>query len=106
MTPIKQRNSFSGEQVLGHDEQEAERLVRRGMEALGLADEELAGMRKNCSEKYAIAWLVRRNTCVRNQWLKDRLGMGKATNFASFLGRMERGEFGADCFEAVKNIKS
>ncbi len=25
--------------------------------------------------------------------------MGKATNFATFLGRMERGEFGLEYFE-------
>ncbi len=58
----KQRDSFSGEQVTGHDEVEAERLVRLGMEILGLADEALGGMKKNCADKYAIAWLVRRNT--------------------------------------------
>lgn len=102
----KQRDSFSGEQVTGHDEVEAERLVRLGMETLGLAEEAFDGMKKNCAEKYAIAWLVRRNTCVRNQWIKERLRMGKATNFSSFLGRMERGEFGLNCFKAVEKIKS
>lgn len=50
--------------------------------------------------------MVRRNTYVKNQWIKDRLKMGKATNFASFPGHMEQGEFGADYFEAVINIKS
>ena len=102
----RQRSSYSGEQVLGHDEHEAERLVRLGMDALELKDADLEGMKKNCPEKYAVAWLVRRNTCVKNQWIKDRLAMGKATNFASFISRMEQGDFGSDSFGLVKNIKS
>ncbi|MCF7818881.1 MAG: transposase [Kiritimatiellales bacterium] len=101
----KQRSSFSGDQVLGHDETEAERWVQLGLKALGLADEQLRGMKKNCVDKYAIAWLVRRNTCVKNQWIKDRLKMGKATNFTTFLRRMEVGEFGAGQFGHVKSIK-
>jgi len=100
----KQRSSFSGEQVLGHDVVEAEQLVSKGLNALGLAKDQLGEMRKNCAEKYAVAWLVRRNTCVKNQWIKDRLKMGKATNFATFLKRMETGEFGAVCFKKVQRI--
>ena len=102
----KQRSSYSGDQVLGHDESEAERLVQAGLTALDLTNDSLAGMRKNCAEKYAVAWLVRRNTCVKNDWIKERLNMGKATNFATFLKRMELGEFGGDCFNRTKNIKS
>jgi REP element-mobilizing transposase RayT len=100
----RQRSSFSGEQMLDHDEREAERLVELGLEALELEHADLEKMKKNCPVKYAIAWLVRRNTCVKNQWIKDRLHMGKATNFASFIARMERGEFGSDCFEIVKTL--
>ena len=103
----KQRSSFSGIQVVQHDEVEAERLVLRGLDALGLDDGDLDGLRKNCPEKYAIAWLVRRNTCVRNQWIKERLKMGVATNFAMFIKRMEEGEFGEAEFRRIqKNIKS
>ncbi|VGO20582.1 transposase [Pontiella sulfatireligans] len=102
----RQRSSYSGEQVIGHDVSEAERLVSAGLAALGLTDEALAGLRKNCAEKYAIAWLVRRNTCVKNLWIKARLEMGKATNFAAFLKRMDAGEFGSESFDRVKNIKS
>jgi REP element-mobilizing transposase RayT len=98
----KQRRSFSGEQVRSHDEDEAERLVIRGLKALGLEDESLHLLKKNCPEKYAVAWLVRRNTCVRNDWIVNRLCMGRGTNFATFLKRMEEGDFGAEAFERVK----
>jgi hypothetical protein len=102
----KERSSFSGEQVRGHDLIEAERLVQLGLTALKLTEGELDKLRKNCPEKYAIALLVRRNTCVKNQWIKDRLRMGKATNFATFLKRMESEEFGSEYFLKVKNIIS
>jgi len=96
------RESFSGEGIRRHDEFEAERLVEQGLTALGLPEEELLGLRKNSPEKYAIAWLIRCNTSVRPLWIKDRLNMGKATNFAAFLRWMTNGEFGAECFEKVK----
>lgn len=99
------RESLSGEGVRLHDEFAAERLIEKGLNALGLLDENLSNLKKNCPEKYAIAWLVRRNTCVRPRWIKERLSMGKATNFAAFLKRMSEGEFGVECFQKVKNIK-
>ncbi|MEA2069634.1 MAG: hypothetical protein U9P12_10565 [Verrucomicrobiota bacterium] len=100
------RESLSGEGIRRHDETEAERLVQKGLSALNLTNEDLSGMKKNCPEKYAIAWLIRRNTSVRPVWIKERLKMGKATNFADFLKRMTRGEFGAACFETIKDINS
>jgi hypothetical protein len=71
-----------------------------------MTESDLHRLKKNCAEKYAVAWLVRRHTCVKNQWIKDRLRMGKATNFATFLKRMEAGKFGADSFGTIKNIIS
>jgi putative transposase len=100
----KQRASFSGAAVRSHDEQAAERLVLAGMDRLGLVEDQLKKMRKNCPEKYAIAWLVRRNTCIKNGWIATRLHMGKATNFSTFLKRMEAGEFGGVYFDQVKTL--
>jgi hypothetical protein len=100
------RESVSGEEVRCHDAVEAERLVQAGLAQLNLNEEDLLRLKKNCAEKYAVAWLVRRYTSVRPQWIKERLKMGKATNFAAFLRRMGNGEFGCECFEKVKNIKS
>lgn len=101
-----QRESFSGEGVRRHDESAAECLIEQGLNALGLREDDLSALKKNCPEKYAIAWLVRSNTCVRPHWIKERLRMGKATSFATFLRRMMDGDFGVECFEKVKNIVS
>jgi len=35
-------------------------------------------------------WLVRKNTCVRNGWIKERLRMGIATNFSDGMRRIEQ----------------
>lgn len=45
----KQRDSFSGEQVIGHDERDAERLIGLAVSALSLPEEALGRLRKNCA---------------------------------------------------------
>ena len=103
------RDSYSGEEVQTHDERRAEDLIVAGMDELGLQESNLASMMMNSPEKYALAWLARRHTAVRNGWIKKRLRMGKATNFAEFLSRLETakpGEWGFAPFSKVKNIKS
>ncbi len=77
------------------------------MKALGVKDGTLANQIKGSPEKYALAWLVRKNTCVRNDWIKQRLKMGSATNFSADLHRIEtvkKGEWGYAAFERIKNI--
>jgi hypothetical protein len=100
----KKRESFSGAAMKRHDEEQANRLIEQGLTALGLQEEDLFRLPKNSPEKYALAWLIRRVTCVRPAWIKERLRMGKATNFANFLKRMTDGEFGAECFGKVKTV--
>jgi hypothetical protein len=75
------------------------------MKALGVTDESLANQIKGSPEKYALAWLVRKKTCVRNGWIKDRLQMGSATNFSAYLRRIETAkpdEWGYAAFEGIK----
>ncbi|MCA1808048.1 MAG: transposase [Kiritimatiellia bacterium] len=93
----RRRDSYSGEDARRHDEIEAERLIGIGLEALGIGEDVLSSQAKGSELKYSLAWLVRRHTCVRNGWIKARLVMGTATNFASMLSRFEksrRGEWG------------
>ena len=104
----RSRESFSGAEVASHDEAAAEQLLLAGLEALGIVEEDLAEMKMSSPEKYALAWLIRRNTSVRNRWIKDRLHMGTATNFADFIRRIEtskHGKWGYNEFRKVKNIE-
>ena len=102
------RSSFSGGEVRAHDEACAEAWIAKGMKTLGIAEADLPGLRMNSPEKYALAWLVRRNTCMRPAWIKARLGMGTATCFAAYLEKLEgprKGEWGDAVWNKVKNIK-
>lgn len=103
------RDSYSGEEVRTHDECRAEELIVAGMDMLGVQETDLGSMIMNSPEKYALAWLVRRNTAVSNGWIKNRLQMGKATNFSEFLKKFEtadRGGWGFGLLAKVQNIKS
>lgn len=103
----KRRDSYSGGGVHEHDEKMAERLIRLGMEALGISEAVLYKQPKGSAEKYGLAWLVRKNTCVRNGWIKARLVMGAATNFSGKLNLLEtarQGDWGYDARDRLKNI--
>jgi REP element-mobilizing transposase RayT len=86
------RDSFDGLSTHEHDERMAAQWIEQGLEVLGLDDEALREMKKSCAEKCGLAWLVRRHTCVPNQWIVDRLHMGRATNFAQLVKRAESGD--------------
>ena len=104
----KKRESFSGEELRQHDVVEAERLIKLGMIKLELEDTDFPKQKKSSPQKYALAWLVRKHTSVRNGWIKSRLQMGSATNFSDYLRRIEsagKGEWGYEEFQHVKNIK-
>ena len=99
--------SFSGGEIREHDEACAEAWIAQGMKALGIAEADLPELGKNSPEKYALAWLVRRNTCMRPSWIKARLGMGTATCFAAYLKRLESstpGGWGHAAWSQVKII--
>ena len=101
------RESFSGPEVKRHDEMEAERLVKMGMKTLTLSEDDLDLLIKGAPAKYAIAWVVRKNTAVRTRWIKDRLKMGSATNFSDYLRRIEssgRNGWGYNELLKIKNI--
>jgi hypothetical protein len=65
-----------------HDEDEAERLIRTGMECLGLDD--LGGQPKGSSVKIALAAFVKSRTVVTNLWIARRLQMGDPSRVSRY----------------------
>jgi putative transposase len=59
-----------------HGEQQAAKLLRSGLALCGLAEEDLASLRKNDQRKVAIAALIRRRTTVPNEWIARVLHLG------------------------------
>ena len=69
-----------------HDEQAAEKLLNSGLSALGIARSDLEGMKKSDDRKKAIAWLIRKNTSVKNQWIARALQMGNVATVSRGAG--------------------
>jgi REP element-mobilizing transposase RayT len=70
------RDSHSGGAVLLHDEQAAEELLNIGLRAVGLKPDDLEHLKKNDDRKKVVAWLIRKNTSVKNEWVSNALKMG------------------------------
>jgi REP element-mobilizing transposase RayT len=90
----KRRDSFMGEAVRVHDESEAQRLLQYGLGVCGLVEDDFAGLKKSDTRKKAIAWLLRRNTSVRNEWITSRLKMGVASNLARYIREVSESKQG------------
>jgi REP element-mobilizing transposase RayT len=104
----KMSTPVTGAAVKEHDERHAERLVVSGLKCLGVREEDLSGMKKSAPEKLALAWLIRHRTSVKTHWIKKRLCMGAATNFASKLNEVEvskKGTVPHGIMGKIKNIK-
>ncbi|MDF7802114.1 transposase [Pontiellaceae bacterium B1224] len=81
----KRRDSFMGEEMRMHDEQEAEKLVQHGLDLFGLQEEDLKTLKKGDDRKKVIAWYIRKKTSVRVEWITQRLQMGVTSNFSRYI---------------------
>ena len=86
----KKRQSFSGEELGGKDEAEAERLLARGMETLELED--VQKLAKNDIRKQALTWLIKSRAVVGHEWVAEKLGMGHRSNMTRALAVFQRSE--------------
>jgi REP element-mobilizing transposase RayT len=86
----RRKGSLGGDAVRAHDESEAERLAKEGLEAMGLPTrpQELEGRGKWLEQKSVLAVLIRKRTGVRNAWVAARLGMGGEANVTVALRRV------------------
>lgn len=85
----KRRDSFVGDEARKHDMLEARRLLQEAMALVGLRAEALAALKKSDPRKMAVAWFIRRNTAVRNEWISDQLHMGRVSKMSYFVKRVE-----------------
>ena len=85
----KRRDSYSGEQVKKHDEREAQRLLSDGLVKLKLDVADLSVLKKGDTRKMVVAWVIRNNTSVRNEWIVQHLHMGRASNLARYVKEVD-----------------
>ena len=90
----KQSSSFSGEAIREHNEAEAEVLIKQGLEKLGVAYYELESMHKGAPEKMVIAWLLKKRTVVKNEWICQHLLCGHPSNISGYVRKTDRSREG------------
>lgn len=90
----KRRDSFMGEEIRRHDENEAEKLFRHGLICCGITEEQLSDLKKGDDRKKVIAWYIRKKTSVRIEWITRRLKMGVTSNFSCYVRAVDQAEGG------------
>jgi len=67
-----------------HDEREAGRIVKEGLEALAVKKIDLAKTAKGSAEKVALASFIRKRTMMTNGWLSKNLHMGDPSRVSRY----------------------
>jgi putative transposase len=86
------RRSYLGEEVRRHDEAEAKRLLKSGLNVLNLSPDELNNLKKNDLRKKVLAWLIRQHTCVKNDWICEHVVMGRSSNLARHVNEIRNSD--------------
>ena len=74
-----------GEERMETEQEEAEGIVREGMNRLGWKDADLVARRKGDGEKLKLAVRLREETTVTVKWIAKRLRMGTWTHLNHLL---------------------
>jgi len=85
----RKRESYSGEEVKGHDRKRAEELLRKGLQALKVEQGELQGWKTTDERKQALTWLIRSSTQVSCEWIREQLGLGHRSNISRAVRALE-----------------
>ena len=91
--------------LAAHNEQEAERLIAAGLEAVGLSVEDLAKTAKGDPRKIAVATMVKRRTIVGNEWIAHRLHMGAAGRVSRYCSEAAGRREVARLMWKIANVK-
>jgi putative transposase len=84
----RKRESYSGEEVKGHDRRRAEELLQKGLQLLKVEQGELKGWKTTDERKQALTWLIRSSTLVDSGWICEQLGLGHRSNISRAVRAM------------------
>jgi REP element-mobilizing transposase RayT len=85
----KRNDSFSGDAIREHNEAEAERLLSGGLKRLGLSSADLESMHKGAPEKMVLAWMLKKRTVVKNEWISHYLCCGHPANVSGYVRKVD-----------------
>ena len=86
----KRSSSYSGDARRSYDQQRATDIFKRGLVLFDLKEEELLDFKKGDHRKKVIAWMIRKRTSVRNEWISVRLRMGHPNSVSRNITEVER----------------
>ena len=101
----KRNDSFSGGAIREHNEAEAERLLLEGLTRLGLLSDDLEALRKGAPEKMVLAWMLKKQTVVKNEWISRHLFCGHPANVPGYVRKVDDAKEG-ELAELRKTLKS
>jgi putative transposase len=88
----RQRGSYCGEGIRRHDQTEAEKLIKKGMKALGVSEHDLSCLPKGHELKCLLAWLAHSKATVSHAWLSNRLNMGCPATLSAYIRRVRQAD--------------
>ena len=97
----RKRESYSGEEVKGHDRKRAEELLRKGLQALKVEQKEIQGLKTTDDRTQALIWLVRSSTQVSCDWICEQLGLGHRSNISRAVRALEASDRKDDRLKAI-----
>jgi hypothetical protein len=96
MVDERRSGSVDGDGVKAADEAAAEAIVKRCLRALSVKESESKEIKKTDLRKAAVVWALKRQTTTGNDWIRERLCMGHATNVSNAVRKFreagKRGE--------------
>jgi putative transposase len=88
----KSRESYWGDELRDHDERQALKMLKKGLEGLGINKSELEAQAKGAVEKQVLAWWLRKKTVVSRRWISEELGMGDLSRVTSAVRKVNMGK--------------
>ena len=86
----KRGDNYRGAQRSDHGEREAERLLEKALQELGIKELDLLESKNTRLEKQGIAWLLNVHTTATVRWTANRLEFGAAENASRGINRFRR----------------
>ncbi len=93
----KRRDSFAGIESRRQDTLEAQRLFTEGLKKLKLSPSGLPDLKKSDRRKKVMAWYIRKNTSVKNEWIAREVQMGCVSNMSQYVREVEDAKEGILC---------
>ncbi|MBM4331789.1 MAG: transposase [Deltaproteobacteria bacterium] len=88
----KGRESYLGEELREYDERQALKMLKKGLEVLGIKQADLEAKMKGTLEKQVMAWWLRKKTVVNRKWISDKLRMGDLSRVTNAVKEVESGK--------------